>query len=279
MRRVAACGAGGVVAAAAWYRNQRAQHCQAALPPQAEAPPRVLVTGFHDWKELDGNIWRCRDNPSCRLILGRQCQTPPVARDRGPLPRALRAAGVLDRADVAFVTLPTIWSTASGLDLTAFDIVVHMGLGVYDSHHTILFERDAYNMRRGADALGAAPPGHTLVAGGEQVQPSSPAMDERYAALGQAPPLTGDFSLREARGRPENSYICNETHHRALVAQRAAADSAGRAHDGHSREGRPRAVYFLHLPYARDDDHEELAAAVAAVIDRIIAYEERGREG
>ena len=33
------------------------------------------------------------------------------------------------------------------------------------------------------------------------------------------------------------------------------------------------AVYFLHLPYAREDDHAELAAGVAALIARLIELE------
>jgi hypothetical protein len=24
-------------------------------------PLRVLITGFHDWRDLEGNYWRCRD--------------------------------------------------------------------------------------------------------------------------------------------------------------------------------------------------------------------------
>jgi hypothetical protein len=45
-------------------------------------PVRVLVTGFNDWKELGkpANLWRCRDNPSCRLLLGATSATPPPVR-------------------------------------------------------------------------------------------------------------------------------------------------------------------------------------------------------
>ncbi|MEM6995755.1 MAG: hypothetical protein AAF721_34920, partial [Myxococcota bacterium] len=46
----------------------------AAEPPSTATPEpiAVLVTGFNDWKELGDppNVWRCRDNPSCRLLLG-----------------------------------------------------------------------------------------------------------------------------------------------------------------------------------------------------------------
>lgn len=64
---------------------------------------KVLVTGFNDWRGLNAapgsppNLWRCRDNPSCRLLVGAPCDLPPLHRD-GPLPRLLRAteSGTVD---------------------------------------------------------------------------------------------------------------------------------------------------------------------------------------
>ena len=63
----------------------------------------MLVTGFNDWRGLNAapgsppNLWRCRDNPSCRLLVGAPCDLPPLHRD-GPLPRLLRAteSGTVD---------------------------------------------------------------------------------------------------------------------------------------------------------------------------------------
>ena len=104
--------------------------------------PRVLVTGFHDWRDLESNLWRCarsacarcahgvrtvcarcarcarrarsrrgtrrarprapcrtphapctyrcRDNPSCRVLYGAPSASPPIEK-AGPLVRALRA--------------------------------------------------------------------------------------------------------------------------------------------------------------------------------------------
>ena len=231
-----------------------------AAPPRARRP-RVLVTGFHDWTELDGNIWRCRDNPSCRLLLGPPSTSPPLARD-GPLPRALAAAAV--PADFCYITLPVIWNTASGLDLGAFEIVIHLGLGVYDSHHTILLERDAYNMRRGTDALSHAPPGQGLEDGAPQVQECSPSLAVQHAAVARDGELPGGFTVRVAPARTANSYICNATHWRALKAERELP---------HPR--RPRAGYFVHVPYAAegDADHAALAHAVAVLVGRIVEAE------
>jgi len=228
-------------------------HNQESNTTSRSRPLRVLVTGFHDWRNLDGNIWRCRDNPSCRLIYGAACPTPPVQR-RGPLVSAL-AALRLD-ASFDFVTLPTVWHTAAGLDLCAYDVVVHMGLGVYDAHDKLLLELGAYNERRGGDALGATA-GHTIDSGGAQVLDPPHALARKIADLdGQT---FGGFSIDVAPARPENSFICNETHHRALRAQSLGLPT-------------PRAVYFVHLPYpAKEDEaHTELGAGAAALIAALV---------
>lgn len=267
------------------------------------APPRVLITGFHDWRELENNIWRCRDNPSCRLLLGPPCTAPPLVRD-GPLPRALSAAAV--PADFCYVTLPVLWSvsaalepstslrhaclcilplhplahpdvagsalatadTASGLDLGAFEIVIHLGLGVYDSHNTILLERDAYNMCRGQDALAHFPPGPGLEDGAPQIQECSTSLAAQHAMVARDSALPGGFSVRVALARSANSYICNATHWRALKAERELP-----------RSRRPRAAYFVHLPYASEDDadHAALARAVAVLVGRIVEAERCSR--
>lgn len=234
--------------------------------------PRVLITGFHDWRDLDGNIWRCRDNPSCRLLLGSECPSPPIRRD-GPLPQALRFL-CAEVADFTFVTLPVLWGTSAGLDLLSYDIVIHLGLGVYDRDDLILVETDAYNMRRGADALAHAPPGQTIEMGSDQVLERSSGMHARYARLGAglAEQLPGDFQLSVAKARPANSYICNETHWRALRAQLQAHEMNDAAAQDDRR--RLQAAYFLHLPRARDENHCELANAVAEVVRRILKIEE-----
>ena len=52
---------------------------------QSSRRPRVLVTGFHDWRELESNVWRCRDNPSCRVLYGAPSASPPIEK-AGPSP-------------------------------------------------------------------------------------------------------------------------------------------------------------------------------------------------
>ena len=261
--------AGGVAAAITCNRGAAAES-ESAAPRR----PRVLITGFHDWRELDGNIWRCRDNPSCRLILGECCASPPISRN-GPLPQALRAS--VD-ADFTFVTLPVLWGASAGLDLLSYDVVIHMGLGVYDRHDTILVENDAYNLRQGQDALAHSPPGHTIEMGAPQVLVQGSAMQGRYRELAAnaSAALPGDFVLSLAPARVSNSYICNETHWRALKARERAEVEAPSLSPSSSGAVLG-ASYFVHLPYARDDekDHRQLAAAVAEVIRRIVKLEAR----
>ena len=245
--------------------------------------PRVLVTGFHDWRELESNLWRCRDNPSCRVLYGAPSASPPIEK-AGPLVRALRAAG--HEADFCFQSLPTIWGTAGACDLLSFDLVVHMGLGVYDNTDTILLERGAWNERRGNDALGQAAPGNTLDSGAPQVL-SDGATAANVTALAGVARLAGGHAVRIAEARPANAYICNETHWRALKAVQRAGDrggggggggggGAGAGGDGSGDgvggaispsgdgdEVRLRAAYFVHLPYAApgDEGYAQLGAS------------------
>lgn len=253
-----------------------------------EAPPlRVLVTGFLDWRELEkGNVWRCRDNPSCRLLLGAPCTTPPIVRG-GPLPQQL--AATCTGAEFTFQVLPTLWGTTAGIDLLAFDVVIHMGLGVYDSHDHILLEHGAYNMRARPDAAGADADGQAIEYGASMHLVSNESMLARYASVlrGDSDKLAGDYALCTAAARPTNTYICNEAHYRALKAvaaasQEGASPPASPASSSHNNSNggripRLRAAYFVHLPYPREHDpgHVELAAAVAELVGRIVRTEQQ----
>ena len=61
------------------------------------------------------------------------------------------------------------------------------------------------------------------------------------------------YTVLVAEAREDNSYLCNETHYHALSA-------LGRG------QGSLREVYFLHIPYAKDDDFAALADGVAGVV-------------
>src|SRR5688572_10756943 len=73
-----------------------------------ERPMRVLVTGFNDWRDLGSppNTWRCRDNPSCRLILGAEHDRNPSSYE-GPLVVRLRRRA--PDIEWSFATMPVTW--------------------------------------------------------------------------------------------------------------------------------------------------------------------------
>ena len=145
------------------------------------------------------------------------------------------------------------------MDYSDYDVVVHCGLGVYDNRETILLECGAWNERKGTDAVGrqrggpvaGAPPAPTRIGTPKMLANTTAVV---ASAIGHT--LAGGHTLRLAEARPENTYLCNETHHRALKAL----------------DGGPRAAYFVHLPYAAEDDpeHRRLAASVAELLRRLV---------
>eukprot|EP00929_Paragymnodinium_shiwhaense_P028813 TRINITY_DN16630_c0_g1_i3.p1 TRINITY_DN16630_c0_g1~~TRINITY_DN16630_c0_g1_i3.p1 ORF type:complete len:343 (+),score=66.38 TRINITY_DN16630_c0_g1_i3:67-1095(+) len=204
----------------------------------------VLVTGFHDWRDLGEtpNLWRCRDNPSCRLLLGGPCDAPPVRRD-GELPKLLRKE--LPNVDFSFQTLTTTWETSRSLDLHTFDAVVHLGLGVYDCRDKILVEDGAYNKRDGKDALGKLP-----ASGWMEFLASETCESGRMHAVVQALDgrTLGGYQVEAAPARPGNRYICNETHWRALRALEDAEKLPPATARGDCGGRRLRGCFFVHIP-------------------------------
>ena len=101
----------------------------------------------------------------------------------------------------------------------------------------------------------------------EEISAGAPLTLSCEKQRGKIEPLEGKrvavgFAVEMVEAREENAFICNETHFRAL---RASKEPLG-----------PRAVYFLHIPYARkeDEDHQVLAEGVAAVISRLMELEQ-----
>jgi hypothetical protein len=191
-----------------------------------------LVTGFNDWRELGEppNVWRCRDNPSCRLLLGQATDAKP-SDHAGPLVQRLRAQA--PEIEWRFATMPVTWGAAS-LVPTDVDVIVNIGLGVYDRFDALQLEIGAYNSRQGTDAAGSAR-AEPIVATAPSIleAPASSPITARIEAL--AGRTIAGYELLAAEARPDNSYLCNETHYSALAALRAG-------------EGRLRAVYFLGRP-------------------------------
>jgi hypothetical protein len=224
-------------------------------------PMRVLVTGFNDWRDLGQppNIWRCRDNPSCRLLLGAPHDAMPQTDFlfEGPLVERLRrrAPGI----EWSFATMPVTWE-AFAVVPDDVDVIINIGLGVYDRFDALQLEAGAYNLRQGADAAGHER-SEAIAAGAPEVleAPETSAIPGRIDAL--AGRTLAGYEILVAAARAENSYLCNETHYHALEA----------LHAGH---GALREVYFLHIPYAegasQGGDHEALAEGVAAVVLELV---------
>jgi len=213
---------------------------------------RVLVTGFNDWKELGEppNIWRCRDNPSCRLLVGRPTSAAPDEL-AGPLVERLRA--VAPEIEWQFATLPVTWAVFAEVP-DDVDVIINIGLGVYDRFDLLQLESGAYNLRKGTDAAGLelGAPIDPAAAGPVLAPPEGSPIPRRLDAL--AGRDIAGYEVVVAEAREANSYLCNETHYRALSAV------------GAPTPGRLREAYFLHIPHAEDGDYEALAAGVAGVV-------------
>lgn len=224
-------------------------------------PLRVLVTGFNDWRDLGEppNIWRCRDNPSCRLLLGEPRDVEPDRIEGGPLLGELARLGRVDGREIEwnYATLPVTWGAAESIELRGYDVVIHLGLGVYDRDDQILVERGAFNLRRGNDAAGFAR--DEAIEAERGLERAAPA--ELSAALERVNGKTlGGYEVEVKAARESNSYLCNETHYRALV-ELEAARAAGE---------RLRQVHFVHIPYARGGDYAALARGVGATVSLLL---------
>lgn len=237
---------------------QAESEIEPATPSQSR-PLSILVTGFNDWKDLGDppNVWRCRDNPSCRLLLGDETATEPGAFE-GPLVQRLREATAGQPVQWTFATLPVTWEIAKQAPrYDDHDVVVHLGLGVYDRLDTVFVEDGAFNRRHGTDAVGKALDEAIIAEVGQVLAPPHAAITDRVRALDGK--QFSDYRVEVKAARDANSYLCNETHFWAL---RAVQDSKASG-------GRLRAAYFVHIPYAADGDYESLAAGVAGVVEAL----------
>lgn len=228
------------------------QAAERSEPDPKEQPVRVLVTGFNDWRELGEppNVWRCRDNPSCRLLLGDPHDDQPQDY-AGPLVQRLEAAA--PHVDWRFATMPVTWGAFSQVP-TDVDVIINIGLGVYDRFDALQLEAGAYNLRAGADAAGVELAGPIDPAAAQTLAAPSSIADRLARLTGRT---VAGFAVVVAEARADNSYLCNETHYHALSTLKSVLARG---------EGSLREVYFLHIPYAKDDDYAALADGVAGVV-------------
>eukprot|EP01063_Lacrimia_lanifica_P023264 TRINITY_DN30746_c0_g1_i1.p2 TRINITY_DN30746_c0_g1~~TRINITY_DN30746_c0_g1_i1.p2 ORF type:complete len:264 (+),score=79.14 TRINITY_DN30746_c0_g1_i1:61-852(+) len=244
----------GAAAMRAWERR--------ALGAQGGAGKvRVLVTGFHDFEAGaepgEATYYECKVNPTARMVVQKNAGTanhspPALTAYNGDLPTYLRQAA----PDVAwdFLTLPVVWGTSGSIKYDDYDVVINMGQNSGLAGNQVAMELGAENSRRGADVAGRLPPTDK----NEDIMDTgiaSPACDRICTAL-HGTPLPNGFTAITAPERLANSFICNETHYRAV---RAALDGV----IGHG--------YFIHVPDApSDSDVAVLAEAVGALLVAIV---------
>ena len=172
----------------------------------------------------------------------------------GPLRSALDDAWcVRHRCHIEWMVLPVVWGVASTLALSAFDVAVHLGLGVYDRDDEIYLERGAINWREGVDANACEVRG---------------VVDEARAAREICHPAPwvarvldewsnsrrAGFSFVSRPARDTNVFLCNETHHRSLT--HAGGFSGG--------------AVFVHVPVPAPGRLAALAGAVAQLCEALV---------
>lgn len=249
--RIAGLGLLGLLLACGPRSSERAGQDAAPDEPRTseEQRVRVLITGFNDWHDIrdQAELWRCRDNPSCRLLIGDAATGEPRG-FAGPLVTRLEQAA--PTIAWTFRTMPVTWGVFSRVP-DEYDVIINVGLGIYDRFDAIQIERGAYNLHQGEDAAGVEAEGPIDPAKPEVVLPSDAVLAKIDALAGRE--IAG-FDVLVAAARPDNSYLCNETHWFALAAQAAAA----------------REVYFVHIPQPGPDGFDPLAEALAGVILELV---------
>ena len=217
----------------------------------SDGPKQVLITGFYDWKDLGDppQLIRCRDNPSCRLLAGEGIGARQL---NGPLAQRLKR---LERdsqrkLSFTFALLPVTWGSVQELPVKEYDVVIHLGLGVYDSFHQIKVEYGAYNHRKGVDAAGQQKD-ERMTEDDPIIYPPSPKIKKGVKLLLDAK-LPGPFQAILAEAREENVYLCNETYFSSL----SSITSSSKLQE----------AYFLHLPHREGDNDQALADAVSALV-------------
>jgi pyrrolidone-carboxylate peptidase len=215
----------------------------------------ILITGFYDWRDLGSppDPTRCRDNPSCRILASEGTGTRGFS---GPLSTTLKQwSKSQPNLTIEFALLPVTWSGLGQIHRKNYQLIIHLGLGVYDSFHRLLIEDGAYNWRKGKDAIG--------VSYEEKIQPDQPDIltVPPQVSLGikraLSAHLPSPFTLVKASARQDNTYLCNATYYEALLHIKTA-----------SQENRE--AYFIHLPHREGDDDHALTEAVLEVIKTII---------
>jgi len=233
---------------------------------QGNNQKKVLVTGFNDWRDLgpQRDVWKCNENPSCRLLTGHATDSRQPTSYAGPLVSQLSGN---TNVTWEFKTMPVTWGAAAQMiNYQNYDAVINMGLGVYDTSDAIQLEQNAYNEREGTDAAGtdvSTPvPIDTSNASSTLTADPGSGVNQRISALDQTQ-VASQYRVRTAQARSDNNFICNETHYYAISELNRSMSS--------TPPGRLKLVYFIHLPKpSATTGYSGLAAGTAQVINNLI---------
>ena len=128
---------------------------------------------------------------------------------------------------------------------------------MYDRDDEIFVEAGAYNRREGTDAAGRVAQEPIFSSRPEVLEASATVAAAVQAVDGRS---FGTMRARTMRARPENTYLCNETHSLALEAvRRSRADG-----------GPLKAAFFVHIPQPAEQDWGRLAESVAGVVTELV---------
>eukprot|EP01061_Rhynchopus_euleeides_P016801 TRINITY_DN28127_c0_g1_i1.p2 TRINITY_DN28127_c0_g1~~TRINITY_DN28127_c0_g1_i1.p2 ORF type:complete len:244 (+),score=79.93 TRINITY_DN28127_c0_g1_i1:105-836(+) len=219
---------------------------------QMKGRKRVLVTGFNDWSDVQGDVWRCVENPTGMMLIGWSgAASPPAASFYlGPLPAYLRQ----HRPDVEwhFVTLPVVWSTSATIDYPSYDVVINLGLDGTLPAKTLHLEDGAYNGRKGKDAVASTPPTNVCESSMDPGAVLAREEVSRVIAKVSGAQLPSGFDCKSIKARSGNTFICNETNWRGL--------SSGVSYS-----------YFVHVPPVDTETLlDQTAAAVGGAVIRLV---------
>lgn len=220
----------------------------------------VLVTGFYDWRDLGTppQQTRCRDNPSCR-ILAKEGVGPRAF--SGVLAELLKTWSQNQKTEIQidFALLPVTWEALGTLPRDRYQVIIHLGLGVYDSFHRILIEDGAYNLRKGKDAVGVLR--QEAIEDGKPTILSAPPQVSLGIHRALSAKLPKPFHLAKATARKSNAYLCNSTYYEALQSL------TQNMKDPHQTK---KEAYFLHLPHREGQSDLALSNAVFKVIKALL---------
>lgn len=197
---------------------------------------RVLVTGFYDWNDPNAPF-KCDVNPTCMLTDGDL-----LAQLEGQYP------DIEWEVDTLVVSWGSFLASYQG-NTGRYDYIVNLGLNASLPSRTAQVERDAVNIKYGADVFNTMKDEECSWQQEPEIIESPPASISRMNSVSSS---YGSISVDTVDARDGNSFICNETHADAIV------ESAG---------GTAFVPFFVHVSQDMDGHAADMAAFIGDLVD------------